>query len=673
MKNLKIIISIVSILLSTNIYSGYKTLEEHYLPTTLSQHNFTINKQTNTIAIPKTNKYESSKIILKILKQSKREIHGAPETLNGSEEIINSSFIEDLSIFHSNKIHFSDSLFSKINNTRTNIGEIMLAKILINPSTQIEKLQKRQRKIKNLLENENQFKEIDRTLLEIRSVENEFWSLWKEFDLESQKILNELFYFDNDTINQNSTALQAWFFAQLANTTILPVASNTLHILLAIRSLIKLFNNEYDPIDHNRENNNLLTSIKDLVIDNPFVIIPMAVMRLMRIKSTINTFNVIKETSFHLQEKMIKISSLLNSIKKMETKINLKSEETLSSETFNVGEKRINSYSQSKKTKKLLKLLNSKTLRNKPSLFANHGKALTSFVLIMSLKDEFVSSMKTIGKIDAYLSIAKLYKKNSEETFNTIDNKKIQYCFPEYIESDTPKLNLINCWNPFLKIKTSKETFNVVVPNNIILGLPNNSNMLITGPNAAGKSTILKSIPIASLLAQTIGIAPASEALLTPFSKMHSYLNIVDTTGKESLFEAEMHRAKELIDSIKGLEPKKFCLIIMDEIFSATKPTEGEASAYAIARTISNYTNNLSILSTHYDKLTTLEKDTDGKYKNFKVSAIKNDNGSFNFPYKLEEGYSTQNIALELLDNEGFESEILEYAYQLLTGNPSKS
>ena len=68
------------------------------------------------------------------------------------------------------------------------------------------------------------------------------------------------------------------------------------------------------------------------------------------------------------------------------------------------------------------------------------------------------------------------------------------------------------------------------------------NNVVITGPNAAGKSTFIKALSLSILFSQTICIVPASNFVLTPFTLINTYLNIPDCKGKESLFEAEMNR-----------------------------------------------------------------------------------------------------------------------------------
>ena len=108
--------------------------------------------------------------------------------------------------------------------------------------------------------------------------------------------------------------------------------------------------------------------------------------------------------------------------------------------------------------------------------------------------------------------------------------------------------------------------------------------MVITGPNAGGKSTFIKSITINVLLSQTLGISAASNFKITPFSLINTYLNIPDVKGKESLFEAEMHRARDHIKMLDKLDKHQFSFVIMDEIFSSTNPEEGISGGYVYAK-----------------------------------------------------------------------------------------
>ncbi len=126
-----------------------------------------------------------------------------------------------------------------------------------------------------------------------------------------------------------------------------------------------------------------------------------------------------------------------------------------------------------------------------------------------------------------------------------------------------------------------------------------------------------------------------------------------------------MHRAQALLETIKNLKPSEFSFIIMDEIFTGTNPKEGEAGAYGIAKHLTSFVNNMTIVATHFKELTNLEATTNGLFKNYKVSVTK-ENDRFVYPYKLEHGISDQPIALQLLASEGFDAAILQEAQAIM-------
>lgn len=198
----------------------------------------------------------------------------------------------------------------------------------------------------------------------------------------------------------------------------------------------------------------------------------------------------------------------------------------------------------------------------------------------------------------------------------------------------------------------------VVIKNDITL---RDKNLIITGPNAGGKSTLIKSILLNTLLSQTICICTGDSCKITPFTYINSQINIPDSKGYESLFEAEMHRCLNNLELLKSTNDRT--LIVMDEIFNSTNPVEGISAAYAIAKKISESKNCFLILTTHYVYLTKLAKETK-RFENYRMNVEIKDS-SIEFPYKLEKGYSKQYIALELLKNNGFAQDIIDEALKI--------
>lgn len=287
-----------------------------------------------------------------------------------------------------------------------------------------------------------------------------------------------------------------------------------------------------------------------------------------------------------------------------------------------------------------------------PSFFMGKGKILADFKKFLSLKSSLVSSLLLVGEIDMLVSIAKLYKTQAQHPHT-------KYCFSEFVTADQPYINIKDFWCPLLNPDDAKT-------NNLELGTPQDGRgVILTGPNAAGKSSSLKGIIISIILSQTLGIAPASSIKLTPFSKISSHLNVSDKQGSESLFQAEMNRALRFLADVKKLGKGEFMFTILDELFSSTNPEEGMSGAYGIVKSLADYPGCMSILATHYKKLTELESKTNGFFKNYKVYVEMKDGVIFP-PYKFVPGISDQSMALLLMHKQGFDKQVLSEAFNVL-------
>lgn len=188
-----------------------------------------------------------------------------------------------------------------------------------------------------------------------------------------------------------------------------------------------------------------------------------------------------------------------------------------------------------------------------------------------------------------------------------------------------------------------------------------NKNMIITGPNASGKTTTLKSVLINILLSQQIGYGCFDSLKLKPYDKIHCYLNIPDTSGRDSLFQAEARRCKEIIDSINEDLTKElthFC--VFDELYSGTNPEEAVTSANAFMNYIVKNKNVTCILTTHYVKL--CKKLSKNKMiQNFHMKTVKK-NDNFEYTYQLDKGISKVKGGFQVLHEMKYPKEILDLA-----------
>jgi|TARA_B110000259_G_scaffold270_1_gene421 DNA mismatch repair ATPase MutS len=272
-------------------------------------------------------------------------------------------------------------------------------------------------------------------------------------------------------------------------------------------------------------------------------------------------------------------------------------------------------------------LLNFKNLENinsKNEYLNNFGEKLKLFKFLD--KEKIKDFLNVTYLCDAIIS---LYLIKNEYNLS----------YPNFIKSNEPKIKIKGLIHP---------NINNAIKNDV--NLDNKNNIIITGPNAAGKSTFIKAIAINILLSQTICMTFTDNINLTPFYYISSQINIVDDKGCESLFQAEMNRIIENINNVEECKKSnKFSILFLDELFNSTNIIEGVSGSYSICKKLCDITTNITLLTTHYNYLNKLEKNTN-KFKNYKMESVQNNN-IIKFPYKIKEGYSKQYIALELLKN----------------------
>jgi DNA mismatch repair protein MutS len=304
--------------------------------------------------------------------------------------------------------------------------------------------------------------------------------------------------------------------------------------------------------------------------------------------------------------------------------------------------------------KGLLTLLDDKNFEQPATWKTPKGKMMAALKFLCTIKYDLVLPYLEAGKIDALMSTASLYNKQ-------VAHPRARYYFAQYEQSLEPHIAFNDFWNPFINP-------DIVVTNSLELGTKTNyRNILITGPNAGGKSTALKAMAIAVLLAQTLTVANAHLAI-TPFTKVFSTLNITDTVGKESLYQADKNRIKQVTKTLEQLNPDQKALLISDEMFNSTGASYGAALFYGTLNYLDCILKNtLFVAATHFETLVELEEDTHGSVANFRVEeAHLGSDGRLTWTYKLLLGINKQNISFELAQEDGFDPHILEAGTKLL-------
>lgn len=200
-----------------------------------------------------------------------------------------------------------------------------------------------------------------------------------------------------------------------------------------------------------------------------------------------------------------------------------------------------------------------------------------------------------------------------------------------------------------------------VVTNDVTL----DKQLIITGPNAAGKTTVIKTTLFNIILSQQIGFGFYERAEVNPYDYLHCYLNIPDTSGRDSLFQAESRRCMEILRCIME-NPKKRHFCIFDELYSGTNPYEAVAAAYGYIDYISKNPNVDLILTTHYIELCELLQKHNGSGVSNLHMSVSPETGAY--LYKIADGISTIKGGLKVLRDLEYPVEIVESASKIIQG-----
>lgn len=234
------------------------------------------------------------------------------------------------------------------------------------------------------------------------------------------------------------------------------------------------------------------------------------------------------------------------------------------------------------------------------------------------------------------------------DTYNAIATKILEsqrnankLCFATYNSSEKSCIRAQGFWN-------------VLIPGAVVNDLDESLHIILTGPNAGGKTSSIRAILQNIVLAQSFGVAAAESFELTPFDVIHSYLNISDDLKNGmSLFASELNRAKGILQRIKDLQPGQKFFFALDELFTGTVAEDGEICAYKFVEQIAHMPGTQFIYATHFGQLKILG-DNDACCKNYKVDApIKDDLGKLVYPYTLNKGANESNVALDMAQEAG--------------------
>ena len=210
-------------------------------------------------------------------------------------------------------------------------------------------------------------------------------------------------------------------------------------------------------------------------------------------------------------------------------------------------------------------------------------------------------------------------------------------------------------------IETMMQPGEEFVPNDVYLDNEKQQIIILTGPNMAGKSALLRQVALISLMAQVGSYVPASEATLGYCDKIFTRVGASDNISRgESTFMVEMLETSMILHNLSSRS-----LVLLDEIGRGTSTYDGMSIARAIVEYIHEYGDGAKTLfATHYHELNDLE-DIYDRVKNFHI-AVKEVGKNVIFLRKLKEGGVAHSFGLHVARMAGMPRQVLESAERTL-------
>ena len=231
------------------------------------------------------------------------------------------------------------------------------------------------------------------------------------------------------------------------------------------------------------------------------------------------------------------------------------------------------------------------------------------------------------------------------------------YCRPEM--NDSKVIDIKQGRHPV--IETMMQAGEEFVPNDIYLDNSSQQVIILTGPNMAGKSALLRQTALIVLMAQVGSFVPASAASIGYCDKIFTRVGASDNISRgESTFMVEMLETSMILHNLSSRS-----LVLLDEIGRGTSTYDGMSIARAIVEFIHEYGDGAKTLfATHYHELNDLE-DIYARVKNFHI-AIKEVGKNVIFLRKLKEGGVAHSFGLHVARMAGMPKQVLESAEKTL-------
>ena len=263
---------------------------------------------------------------------------------------------------------------------------------------------------------------------------------------------------------------------------------------------------------------------------------------------------------------------------------------------------------------------------------------------VTKISDQLLETAQSLAHLDVFAALAEVAVQQN-------------YVLPELNQSSVIKIT--SGRHPVVETANPE---NVFVPNDLCLDSANEQILIITGPNMAGKSTIMRQAALIVLMAQIGAFVPAEAAQIGLVDRIFTRVGAQDdiATG-QSTFMVEMVETSYIL---AHATPRS--LIILDEVGRGTSTYDGMAIAQAIVEYVHNNPNcgAKTLFATHYHELVALAEQLP-RVRNFNV-AVSEEDGKVNFLRKLIPGGTDRSYGIHVAQLAGLPKSIIHRAEELL-------
>ncbi len=263
--------------------------------------------------------------------------------------------------------------------------------------------------------------------------------------------------------------------------------------------------------------------------------------------------------------------------------------------------------------------------------------------LVASKTKQIRSIAKSIACIDALLSLAITSLENNFIKPSLIPIRNI---------NTTNSTRIVAGRNPIVEQLLNGKKF---VANDIFFN-KNQKLIILTGPNASGKSCFIRQLGLIQILAQIGSFVPANQAEIKIADRIFTRIGAVDdqSTG-QSTFMVEMSETASILN-----QATSDSLVLLDEVGRGTSTFDGLSIAWSVSEYLAKKIECNAIFATHYHELNYL-KNTNNNIENFQV-LVEQKNGQLNFSHKIKKGSSKKSYGIEAAKLAGVPKEVVEKA-----------